>query len=77
MRTTQGDAPAGTLRVEVPTLVLWGDADAILPVAWADRLPEYFATLTLKRIAGVGHFMMREAPDLVVDEVGAFLRGGP
>ena len=77
VRTTQGDAPAGTLRVEVPTLVLWGDADAILPVAWADRLPEYFATLTLKRIAGVGHFMMREAPDLVVDEVGAFLRGGP
>jgi pimeloyl-ACP methyl ester carboxylesterase len=75
VRTTQGDAPAETLRIEVPTLVLWGEADAILPVAWADRLPEYFSKLTLERIAGVGHFMMREAPDLVVDEVRAFLRG--
>src|SRR6266704_3723274 len=75
VRTTQGDAPAETLRVEAPTLVLWGEADAILPVAWADRLPEYFSKLTLKRIAGVGHFMMREAPDLVVDEVRAFLQG--
>src|SRR5439155_1688604 len=50
VRTTQADAPAETLRVEVPTLVLWGDADAILPGAWADRLPEYFAKLTLKRV---------------------------
>jgi len=75
VRTTQGDAPAETLRVEAPTLVLWGEADAILPVAWADRLPEYFSKLTLKRIASVGHFMMREAPDLVVDEVRAFLWG--
>src|SRR5438034_1127235 len=77
VRTTQADAPVETLRVEVPTLVLWGDADAILPVAWADRLPEYFAKLTLKRVPGVGHFMMREAPDLVVDEVRAFLGGAP
>ena len=40
-------------------------------------LPEYFAKLTLKRVPGVGHFMMREAPDLVVDEVRAFLGGAP
>ena len=56
-----------------PTLVLWGEADPILPVAWADRLPEYFPRLTLTRVPGVGHFMMREAPEVVVREVLGFL----
>ena len=51
-----------------------GDRRFMTPSFW---LADAGATLTLKRIAGVGHFMMREAPDLVVDEVGAFLRGGP
>ena len=74
LRTTQADLEPKTLRLDVPTLVLWGDSDAILPVAWADRLPEYFSKLTLERIPGVGHFMMREAPERVVSEVRAFLR---
>ncbi|HLE44505.1 MAG TPA: hypothetical protein VJB36_10855 [Methylomirabilota bacterium] len=37
------------------------------------RLPEYFPQLTLRRVPEVGHFMMREAPDLVVREVLDFL----
>ena len=76
VRTSQADAPAEKLRIAQPTLVLWGDSDAILPIAWADRLPEYFANLTLKRVDGVGHFMMREAPELVAPEVLAFLEAG-
>jgi pimeloyl-ACP methyl ester carboxylesterase len=72
-RTAEGDMPAAEFRVDVPTLVLWGEGDAVLPVAWADRLPEYFSALTLERVPGVGHFMMREAPDLVVDRVRAYV----
>ena len=72
-RTTEGDPPPATFSVPQPTLVLWGEADPVLPVAWADRLSEYFPQLTFKRIPAVGHFMMREAPDLVVDEVLRFL----
>lgn len=66
-------APPEAASVPVPTLVLWGESDPVVPVAWADRLPEYFPRLTLKRVPGVGHFMMREAPDLVVREVLDFL----
>lgn len=73
VRTRQADVPAEKLRITQPTLVLWGDSDSILPIEWADRLPEYFASLTLKRVDGVGHFMMREAPDFVVKETLAFL----
>jgi len=58
-RTSEGEIPPGELPVPVPTRVLWGEADPILPVAWADRLPEYFPQLTLARVPGVGHFMMR------------------
>ena len=72
-RTTEGEIPPATLAVPVPTLVLWGEADPILPVAWADRLPEYFPRLTLTRVPDVGHFMMREDPHRVVAEVLAFL----
>jgi pimeloyl-ACP methyl ester carboxylesterase len=72
-RTTAGDLPAAELAVPVPTLVLWAEADPILPAAWTDRLPEYFPQLTLERVPGVGHFMMREAPDLVVRKVLDYL----
>jgi len=71
-RTAQGEIPPAELAVRVPTLVLWGEGDPVLPVAWADRLPEYFPELTFKRVPGVGHFMMREDPDRVVAEVLAF-----
>jgi pimeloyl-ACP methyl ester carboxylesterase len=73
IRTTAGDLPPAELSVPTPTLVLWGEQDPILPVAWADRLPEYFPRLTLTRVPGVGHFMMREAPELVVREVLEYL----
>jgi pimeloyl-ACP methyl ester carboxylesterase len=72
-RVTDAERPAETFRVETDTLVLWGENDPILPVAWADRLPEYFPRLTLERIPGVGHFMMREAPPVLVDRVLGFL----
>ena len=72
-RTTEGDLSPETLLVPQPTLVLWGEADPILPVAWSDRLPEYFPRLTLKRVPAVGHFLMREAPELVIQEVVNFL----
>ena len=72
-RTSEGEIPPAQLAVPVTTLVLWGEGDPVLPVAWADRLPEYFPRLTLKRVPEVGHFMMREAPEIVVHEVLEFL----
>jgi pimeloyl-ACP methyl ester carboxylesterase len=64
----------GDLKVDVPTMVLWGDGDQILPYAWSDKLPEFFTHLTLKKMEGLGHFMMREDPDRVNAEILAFMR---
>ncbi|MBI5284932.1 MAG: alpha/beta hydrolase [Chloroflexi bacterium] len=65
----------GDLKVQAPTAVLWGDSDQILPYAWSDNLPQFFPNLTLKKIEGVGHFMMREAPDRINAEIIDFMRG--
>ncbi|TAK60058.1 MAG: alpha/beta hydrolase [Dehalococcoidia bacterium] len=65
----------GDLKVKVPTMVLWGDGDQILPYAWTDKLPEFFPQLTLKKMEGVGHFMMREDPERINAEILAFMRG--
>ncbi len=69
-----GMQTSGDLTIKAPTLVLWGDSDSILPYAWSDRLPEFFPNLTLKKMEGVGHFMMREAPERVNAEIVGFMK---
>ncbi len=69
-----GAAPPA--KVEVLTLVLWAEADPILPVAWSDRLQEFFPRLTFRKVPQAGHFLMREQPELVNKEIVSFL-GSP
>jgi pimeloyl-ACP methyl ester carboxylesterase len=61
-------------RVRMPTLLLWGDADRLIPVeqaaVWADLLPE----AEIRRLPGVGHLIFeesREALDAIADFVAA------
>jgi pimeloyl-ACP methyl ester carboxylesterase len=65
-------------RVTMPTLILWGDKDALIPVgqaaAWADLIPDS----EVRILAGVGHLMFdesREAVDAVGEFVGAAVPG--
>ncbi len=60
-------------KIEHPTLVLWGDSDAIIPIAWSDNLKDYFTKLTFKKLERCGHFCQREAPEDVNREIAAFL----
>ncbi len=62
-------------RIGVPTLVLWAEDDPILPPEWADNLPKFFRDVRVKRVPECGHFMMRERPDVVVEEVTRFVLG--
>jgi pimeloyl-ACP methyl ester carboxylesterase len=59
--------------ISQPTIVLWGDADPIFPVSWADQLPRYFSRVSLRLLPGVGHFVPLEAPGEVVEAVKAAL----
>jgi pimeloyl-ACP methyl ester carboxylesterase len=48
-------------RIAVPTTVLWPELDPLFPVAWSDRVGEFFADAQLRVLAGAGHFSPLEA----------------
>jgi pimeloyl-ACP methyl ester carboxylesterase len=50
--------------------VVWPTDDPLFPVAWADRLDDFFADAELHVLNGVGHFVPLEAPG----EVAAAIR---
>jgi pimeloyl-ACP methyl ester carboxylesterase len=66
--------PAPGARLPVPTTVLWGEREPLLPVAWSDRLDEFFADVDLRVLPGIGHFAPLEPPDAVANAVRERLR---
>lgn len=59
--------------IEVPGLVVSGAEDACIGPALFERADEAFAAdCRVIRIGGAGHFMHRERPDVVADEVVSF-----
>src|SRR5689334_25303144 len=50
-------------RIDVPTLLLWGEADRTVPFAqaavWAAALPK----ASIKSFAGAGHLLFEERPE--------------
>jgi pimeloyl-ACP methyl ester carboxylesterase len=63
-----------SLRVAVPTLVIWGMRDHAMLPGQLDGLEAYVADLTVRRIADAGHYPMRSHPDLVNQAIGDFRR---
>lgn len=60
----------------VPTLVLWGREDHLIPVAHGERLHDEIAGSTLRIYDGVGHLPQEEAPERSLADLRAFLGGG-
>jgi pimeloyl-ACP methyl ester carboxylesterase len=62
-------------RVTQPTLLLWGEADRIVPVqqaaVWADHLPN----AEVRTLPGIGHLLFDESRD-AVDAVAGFVGAG-
>ncbi|MFS8204032.1 alpha/beta fold hydrolase [Streptomyces sp. CWNU-52B] len=64
---------AATLRgIVVPTLVLWGDADSILPRADQERIVDTVLDARLVVYEGAGHALCWEEPERLVHDVAAF-----
>jgi pimeloyl-ACP methyl ester carboxylesterase len=58
--------------IDLPTRILWGADEKVLPAAWADRLSEYFTDLEFSTLDGVGHFPHLEDPDRSAAAIRAF-----
>lgn len=72
MAMMQGAPQPAPEPVAVPTRIFWGELDPVLPIAWMDRLPEYFSDLQADVAKGVGHFVHHEAPDSAAAEIASF-----
>ena len=57
----------------MPTLIIWGDRDGIIPVSHAYAAHEAIPESRLVVIEGVGHFPLIEAPEQFADELVDFI----
>jgi len=57
----------------LPTVLIWGDDDGIIPVAHAYAAHDALTGSRLEVLEGVGHFPHAEAPTAVVDILETFI----
>jgi pimeloyl-ACP methyl ester carboxylesterase len=62
-------------RVPVPTLVLWGGGDQVLPPAYGVRIAEQIPGAQQVTLAGVGHMLPVESPAAFANAVKSFVKG--
>lgn len=63
----------GDGRVDVPTLMIWGEEDTALNIHCTEGTEEWVPNFTLHRLPGVSHWVQQEAPEKVNDILGAWL----
>jgi pimeloyl-ACP methyl ester carboxylesterase len=69
---------AETLKqIRTPTLVMHGEADAIIPLAIGQALAAAIPGARLVTYPGVGHVPMEQSPDLTAHDLRAFLESLP
>jgi pimeloyl-ACP methyl ester carboxylesterase len=61
------------LASEVPTLILWGERDQIIPVAHAHAAHELIPGSTLVVLPGIGHFLPTDAAPAFIEAFEAFV----
>jgi epoxide hydrolase 4 len=70
---TNVSLPIEALRIERPTLVIWGQQDHALLPCLTEGLEDYIADLTLVPLPQASHWVVHEEPERVVQEISAFL----
>lgn len=62
-------------RIDVPTLVLWGDHDPFFPLEQGHRTAAAIPGARLVALEGAGHFLPAERPAELAREIAALVRG--
>ena len=79
-RFAAGRWAADTARIRqltLPTLILWGGRDRLIPPEYATRFHRDIAGSQLVMFPGLGHVPQEEDPEATVAAVRDFLRAGP
>lgn len=59
--------------IRVPTMVIWGEEDNLLLPILLDGLEEEIGELTIRRVAGAGHGVVRQQPGRVAQLIREFI----
>jgi pimeloyl-ACP methyl ester carboxylesterase len=60
------------IALEQPILLIWGERDAVTPLALGQRIASEAKYARLEVIAGAGHLLLDEAPDRVATLLATF-----
>ncbi|HEU4325517.1 MAG TPA: alpha/beta hydrolase [Roseiflexaceae bacterium] len=71
--TARGLPPDHELRVDMPVLLIWGEDDVALGKELTYPTGRYAPLLTIRYVPRCSHWVHEEQPDLVSDEIIAFL----
>ncbi len=61
--------------IKVPTLIMWGDEDGLIPLSSAKWFAQAIPQAKMVTYPGVGHIPMEELPDQSAKDMKAFLDG--
>ncbi len=61
-------------RIDLPTLLIWGEADGIVPVEYGRRYQKAIPGAQMKVVRKAGHYPHLERPDAVLKLLNAFVR---
>jgi pimeloyl-ACP methyl ester carboxylesterase len=75
MTVDEGTVRAELERIDVPTLVLWGEQDRAIPRRLVDGLMELHPAWEFRIVDGIGHLLPVEAPQTYVELVGDWMSG--
>jgi len=73
LRSLRRNRLRGTPRIDTPTLMIWGEADAALGKELTYGTGEYVSHLTLRYLPNVSHWVQQEAPETVNAMMEAWL----
>ncbi len=66
--------PVPMLRnIQIPTLIMWGTSDQLIPVSNAADYMQHLAHATLRTYDGIGHVPMEELADVTLRDLRVFL----
>lgn len=62
---------------DVPTYILWGMDDPVVPISCSDLVAPYYVDFRYKALPATGHFVQREAAGIVNSTLKSFFLGTP
>ncbi len=74
LKRYRGELRSVIKRIDVPTLLIWGERDPVFIRATTENFTEWVPDLRVERIPEAGHFVQSEAPEKVNELLIAFLK---